>query len=95
MNANWDIPIIVYKKNNRPNKRASAEIAGIASKSVCKIIWIAGTLLTILKILPILSVRAIIPKILISIPKLEDIIIATIHVRVTTEKSNLFHASLK
>lgn len=38
MNANWDIPIIVYKKNNRPNKRASAEIAGIASKSVYNII---------------------------------------------------------
>jgi hypothetical protein len=54
--------MIEYRKNSRPSNSPKAEMAGKASIKVCKIIAIAGTLLTRRKTLPIRRVLAIVPK---------------------------------
>jgi hypothetical protein len=38
MKANWDMPMMAYMKKSSPSSRPRAEIAGIASSSVFKMI---------------------------------------------------------
>lgn len=55
----------------------------------------AGTLFTNRKTLPIRRVLAIMPRIAISKGGSSSMMITTNHVSTTTEKSNLFQASLR
>lgn len=92
---NWPIPMIEYIKNSSPRSIPSEEIAGRASIRVWKMIEMAWTRLTILKIRPIRSVRSRVPRILRSTPVSILRMIYTTQVPMTTMKSKMFHISLK
>jgi hypothetical protein len=89
------MPMMAYMKKSSPSSKPRAEIAGIASSSVFKMIYIAGTRLTILKILPIRRVLAIIPSMLTSNGREKDMMMFTTQVSNTTAKSKRFQFSLK
>jgi hypothetical protein len=87
--------MIEYIKNRSPSSIPSEEIAGRASIRVWKMIEMAWTRLTILKIRPIRSVRSRVPRIFRSTPVSNLRMICTIQVPMTTIKSKMFHNSLK
>jgi len=87
--------MIEYMKNKSPSSMPSEEIAGRASIKVWKMMEMAWTRFTILKIRPIRRVRSRVPRILRSTPVSNLRMICTTQVPMTTMKSKMFHISLK